>query len=1521
MYPLLRWLIPAVAVLSSVVASHAAPDSVVTLNEIFYHPPDPLPPATTAAPEWIELHNQMSIRVDLGGWSLRGGIDFTFPEGTVMEPGAYLVISAVAGSPPGALGPITGKLDNGGEEIRLHERWGRMMDKISYSDEGAWPSPPDGGGPSLAKRAPDDGSGPALSWMASTTPGGTPGAENFPVAAETAPRVLFNSGGSWKYEPAGTDPGPDWAQPAGFSDAAWPTANAPLGTATPLTPPTPVTVLPGGRPAYFFRKSFAWSGTMPHPRLLLTGILKGAVECYFNGVLVATETSSQTTGLSINASGLLPGANLLALKLTPAPGSPDVVLDLAASLLDGTTSVAPPLLATLPGTVVVNEISYHARPTYANPAASVAFAENPAEWIELHNPGTLPVDLSGWRLSDAVDYAFPAGTQLTAGGFLVVDHTQFSGTLANSGDRLRLRDASDALIDEVPYLDGGRWPELADGGGSTLELINPRADRRQPQSWAASDETGRSAWQTITYRATGAEPTGSNNPDTWHEFLLGFLDGGEALIDDVSVVEDPDTTKLQLIQNGSFEGDTIGLGAAKWRFLGTHKTSKIAAHPDGPGKVLHLAATAAAEHTYNTASTTLVGNRTINPAKTYEISFKAKWLAGSPQLNSRLYLNRAARTTILSQPALTGTPGSGNGRRVDNAGPACDGLRHSPLIPAASLPVRVSLSIADPDGLAEVTLFYSLNQGAWQRTPMGGDGAGRYFGVLPGQVTGAQVQFYVQAIDRAGASSFFPESGPASRAIYKVGDGGTSAQTVRNKMRLLMNAADAAELHNPIHGVSNFRWPCTVIYNDREIWYDAKVRLRSAPFGRQGNRAGWNIQFGPGHPFRGVQTSIVIDGAFNMPKGDGTGWVENSLGPSVNEMLYQAIANRAGDIPATYDDVVYFQTPRATEGNRRAQLKMTRFNPSYLEETFADGADGTLFKQELIYFPTATVDGNVESLKNGYNSVRDTEIRSFGGAKEGWRWNYLLQTNADRDDFSRLIALGQAFDSSSANLYAATSAAMDMENWTRVFALTALTGLADTYNNGLAHNIQLYVRPSDQKVLLFPWDQDHAFYYATTSNIFGAGSHRFAAILNLAQNRRLFAGHLRHLCQTAFTNTTLDPVINHLSSSIVADRAQYAANLRSWVTARRSYVLSQITTQFPTVAFAITTSSGMDFTTTQPAATLSGTGWIDVHEIRVSRNGAPAEAAPLTWLSGQTWQLTLPVTAGANAFILTAVNHDGTIVGTDSITVTNLGTVEPAAAANLVISEINYHPAGSGAEEFIELRNIGTRTVDLTGVRFTEGLLFGFTGSAITTLAPGQRVLVVENAAAFTARYGAGLPVAGAFTPGSALSNDVDRVVLRDRADAVIAAFSYGDQLPWPPEADGGGWTLTLIRPELRPDPALATSWRPSRLTGGSPGTGDELAAGSYPSLPDYAFTALPAVTAAPDGRLLLTWSERLGADDVRLWPESSPDLNTWTPDPTDGTGLEHLSASSANGVRTITAIVPGGSSPGKFVRFRITTR
>ena len=95
---------------------------------------------------------------------------------------------------------------------------------------------------------------------------------------------------------------------------------------------------------------------------------------------------------------------------------------------------------------------------------------------------------------------------------------------------------------------------------------------------------------------------------------------------------------------------------------------------------------------------------------------------------------------------------------------------------------------------------------------------------------------------------------------------------------------------------------------------------------------------------------------------------------------------------------------------------------------------------------------------------------------------------------------------------------------------------------------------------------------------------------------------------------------------------------------------------------------------------------------------------------------------------------------------------------HLVLSELHYHPAGPSAAEleagfynadsfeFIELRNDGVGTFDLNGCRFITGIHFDFSGSTITNLLSGHYLLVVKNRAAFSLRYGSGLPVAGEYS-------------------------------------------------------------------------------------------------------------------------------------------------------------------------------
>ncbi|MCA9246287.1 MAG: lamin tail domain-containing protein, partial [Planctomycetales bacterium] len=64
-------------------------DSVVVFNELNYHPA----PGDEAL-EWVELHNQMAVDIDLSGWRITGGIEFQFAPATIIAGGGYMVVAA-----------------------------------------------------------------------------------------------------------------------------------------------------------------------------------------------------------------------------------------------------------------------------------------------------------------------------------------------------------------------------------------------------------------------------------------------------------------------------------------------------------------------------------------------------------------------------------------------------------------------------------------------------------------------------------------------------------------------------------------------------------------------------------------------------------------------------------------------------------------------------------------------------------------------------------------------------------------------------------------------------------------------------------------------------------------------------------------------------------------------------------------------------------------------------------------------------------------------------------------------------------------------------------------------------------------------------------------------------------------------------------------------------------------------------------------------------------------------------------
>src|SRR6185436_16370413 len=184
-------------------------DSAIVFNEIAYHPL-----TNEAAFEWIELHNQHAVDIDLSGWRLDGGIDFNFVEGTIVRGGGYLVVASspaeltAATGATNVTGPFRNRLSNAGDTLRLRNNDSRIIDQLSYGVDGDWPVAPNGAGPSLARRRANLRGADAANWRASAQMGGTPGAENFPTRP---PIILSNTlvaiEGVWKFDDSGTDLG------------------------------------------------------------------------------------------------------------------------------------------------------------------------------------------------------------------------------------------------------------------------------------------------------------------------------------------------------------------------------------------------------------------------------------------------------------------------------------------------------------------------------------------------------------------------------------------------------------------------------------------------------------------------------------------------------------------------------------------------------------------------------------------------------------------------------------------------------------------------------------------------------------------------------------------------------------------------------------------------------------------------------------------------------------------------------------------------------------------------------------------------------------------------------------------------------------------------------------------------------------------------------------------------------------------------------------------------------------------
>lgn len=139
--------------------------------------------------------------------------------------------------------------------------------------------------------------------------------------------------------------------------------------------------------------------------------------------------------------------------------------------------------------IVINEIMY-------NPPES---GTDTLEYVELYNKSNTPVDVSNWLFTQGVEFTFPAGTVIPAGGHVVISENaayfqskfgflpyEWVGALTNSpGEDIELTDDNGQVIDYVNYMNAAPWPAGAAGQGASIVLCDPNSDNADPANWQA----------------------------------------------------------------------------------------------------------------------------------------------------------------------------------------------------------------------------------------------------------------------------------------------------------------------------------------------------------------------------------------------------------------------------------------------------------------------------------------------------------------------------------------------------------------------------------------------------------------------------------------------------------------------------------------------------------------------------------------------------------------------------------------------------------------------------------------------------------------------------------------------------------------------------------------------------------------------------------------------------------------------------------------------------------------------------
>ncbi|HNQ87085.1 MAG TPA: lamin tail domain-containing protein [Verrucomicrobiota bacterium] len=409
-----------------------------------------------------------------------------------------------------------------------------------------------------------------------------------------------------------------------------------------------------------------------------------------------------------------------------------------------------------------------------------------SDWIEIHNPGSEPLDLGGWYLTDDPEkptkWEFPP-TNLPPGGFLVVFaseknrrdpglplHTNFK--LDAGGEYLALIDPGTNAVSAFAPAYPLQAADVAFGIGSSTQTV-PLLTPASPSLWLVPANASLPAgWTDPDFAAAGWNPgtcaVGYEDSPADYATLIttdvrSSMRNRNAtcllripfVIDDLAGLSG---FRMQIRYDDGFvvwlNGEPVADRNAQEPLTGT--SGATANHPDNQAVVPQMFDLRPFADRF-TVGTNWIAVHGLN------------YGTGSSDFLFHLTLeaDRAVTQTTAWQYLLLPTPGEPNSGGTSQLGPLLTDLQHQPAVPQATDPLAITVRVTPMFGtVTRVDLVSRVLYASETVRPMADDGAhgdgaagdGVYGAILPpGTATAGQmIRYAVIASDDTGSQSRLP---------------------------------------------------------------------------------------------------------------------------------------------------------------------------------------------------------------------------------------------------------------------------------------------------------------------------------------------------------------------------------------------------------------------------------------------------------------------------------------------------------------------------------------------------------------------------------------------------------------------------------------------------------------------------------------------------------------------------------------------------------------------------------------------